>query len=292
MPELPEVETVARGLREHGLVGVGIDAVRLHAPRTVLPLPPGRFVERVQGRRVVSVGRRAKYLVLRLEPEGTLLIHLRMTGRLRFDDAGSAAGPHERLRLVLSDGRALVFDDARRFGRFRWVSDADEALADLGPEPLDEAFSEAWLRGALRSRAARLKPLLLDQRFLAGLGNIYADEALWEARLHPLRRGSELRPAQVGRLRTAIRQVLRRGLDAQGTTLGAGRTNFYSVAGRRGENADNLRVFRRHGLPCPRCGETIRRLMVAQRSTHLCPRCQPAPGAVRARATPGVRRST
>ncbi len=291
MPELPEVETVARGLREHGLVGLGIATVRVHAPRTVLPQPPARFVRAVSGRRVVAVGRRAKYLVLTLEPAGALLVHLRMTGRLRFDAAGSPTGAHERLRLLLTDGRALVFDDVRRFGRIRLAHDAADALAHLGPEPLSGDFSEAWLRSALRGRTARLKPLLLDQRFLAGLGNIYVDEALWEARIHPLRQASRLTSAQVSRLCSAIGEVLRRGIEAQGTSLGAGRTNFYSVAGRRGENADNLRVFRRQGSPCPRCATILRRIVVGQRATHLCPRCQPAPRAVRDRGDSGVDRT-
>jgi formamidopyrimidine-DNA glycosylase len=158
------------------------------------------------------------------------------------------------------------------------VPDAEQALAHLGSEPLSKQFTPTALRAVLASRRRKLKPLLLDQTVVAGLGNIYVDEALWEARLHPEQTSESVSRKGAENLHTAIQTVLRRGIAAQGTTLGAGRDNFYSVAGRRGSNVENLRVFRRDGLPCPRCGTTIERTVVGQRGTHHCPRCQKARG--------------
>lgn len=274
MPELPEVETVARGLREAGLEGLRIAGAEVLNPRTVSPSTPEAFLRAVRGRTVRQVARRAKYLVLRLDRGGALLVHLRMTGRLHMAAATDPPGPYDRLRLRLSDGRALVFHDTRRFGRCQMAADPAQVLSRLGPEPLDAEFTPERLAAALRGRRRQLKPLLLDQTVVAGLGNIYVDEALWEARLHPRQMADRLSRTAIRKLHAAIQTVLRRGLDAQGTSLGRGRTNFYSVAGRRGENLDNLRVFRRDGEPCPRCGTTLQRCVVGQRGTHVCPRCQ------------------
>lgn len=285
MPELPEVETVARGLRAQRVEGARIAEALVLNPRTVAPDSPAAFIRSVHGRRIVSVGRRAKFLVLRFEGGGALLVHLRMTGRLHFAAKDASPEPYDRLWLRFTDGRALVFHDTRRFGRCRVVDDPEAALAHLGPEPLDDDFTPQVLGAALRGRRRKLKPLLLDQSVLAGLGNIYVDEALWEARLHPEQPADRLSSASVGRLHAAIRTVLQRGLDAQGTTLGGGSTDFYSVAGRRGENVANLRVFRRDGLPCPRCGATLVRCVVGQRGTHLCPRCQKTKSKVGTRST-------
>ncbi len=275
MPELPEVETVVRGLRIHGVEGTQIVGALVRVPQTVLPNTVEAFESAICGRRILSVSRRAKYLVFRLEGGCAMLIHLRMTGRLYMVPAGSPADAHERLRLELGDGRAVSFRDARRFGRCWCVADPDRALRHLGPEPLSDDFSPAVLKRCLQGRRRKLKPLLLDQRVIAGLGNIYVDESLWEARIHPEQQSDRLTNAEVLRLHNAIRSVLLRAVEAQGTTLGDGRANFYSVAGRRGENSRNLRVFRRDGQPCPRCGHMISRSRVGQRGTHLCLRCQP-----------------
>jgi formamidopyrimidine-DNA glycosylase len=277
MPELPEVETVARGLRAQGVEGARIADASVATPRTVEPSAPADFIRAVRGRVIASVARRAKYVVFRFREGGALLLHLRMTGRLHFAEPGTPRGPYDRLLLRFADGRTLVFHDTRRFGRCRVVADPDAELAHLGPEPLEDDFTPDALRRALQGRRRQLKPLLLDQSVVAGLGNIYVDEALWEAKLHPEQPADALGPAAIRRLHAAIRTVLQRGLDAQGTTLGRGSTNFYSVAGRRGNNDANLRVFRRDGLPCPRCGTLLARCVVGQRGTHLCPRCQRMP---------------
>jgi formamidopyrimidine-DNA glycosylase len=277
MPELPEVETVVRDLRAHALAGAAICAVGVRWPRSVAGMSPRAFAQALQGRTVAAVSRRAKYIVLALDSGARLLIHLRMTGKLRLAETGDPEGPHDHVAIAFGDGRRLIFNDTRKFGRFRLVPPGDDPLADLGPEPLEDSFTPAALRQRLAGKARKIKPLLLDQSTVAGLGNIYVDEALWQARIHPERRADTLTGAETRRLHAAVREVLQRAVDNCGTSLGDGETNFYSVAGRRGRNADALKVFRRDGLPCPRCGAVLARSVVSQRGTHFCPRCQPPP---------------
>jgi formamidopyrimidine-DNA glycosylase len=279
VPELPEVETVVRGLRAAGVQGARIGDVQVRWPASVLPSPP-IFAAALRGRRIARLRRRAKYIVAELDDGRGLLIHLRMTGKLILAAAGGEdEAPHDRVIITLDDGRRLHFNDTRKFGRLYLVDSPARLLAPLGPEPLEASFTPAVLRARLQGRRSALKTLLLDQRRLAGLGNIYTDEALWAARLHPLRRAGSLSPAEARRLHAAIRETLARAIRHGGTTLGDGAANFRGVAGRRGRHAGLLRVFRRHGRPCPRCGEIIRRLLVGGRATHVCPRCQPAPPA-------------
>jgi formamidopyrimidine-DNA glycosylase len=274
MPELPEVETVVRDLRAHGLEKAVIRAVDIRWPRIVSGLTPERFSKALAGRAITRLTRRAKYIIATLDSGCSLLIHLRMTGKLRLSATDEAPGTHDHVVITLSDGRRLFYNDTRKFGRFRLCAAGEDPLAALGPEPLDKAFTVAVLRGRLAGKSRRIKPLLLDQTCVAGLGNIYVDESLWQAKLHPERRADTLTAVEIRRLHTAIRNVLQRAVENCGTTLGTGRTNFYSVAGHRGRNADELKVFRRDGLPCPRCGTVLSRSVVGQRGTHFCPACQ------------------
>jgi formamidopyrimidine-DNA glycosylase len=274
MPELPEVQTIVNDLLAAGLVGARVARARIYWPGSVSTPAPRVFQSRLRSRRIADIRRRGKFIVFQLEDGGALLLHLRMTGRLQIADGAHPRGRHERVALELEDGRRIQFHDTRKFGRFYLLDDPQAMLARLGPEPMDHGFTSRRLAQCLRSRRRQLKPLLLDQSVVAGLGNIYVDEALWESRLHPLRSGASLSDPEVRALHRAIRQVLRRGLANQGTTLGTGETTFYSVGRRRGRNRDALRVFRRTGAPCPRCRSAIERIVVAQRSTHLCPRCQ------------------
>ena len=273
MPELPEVETVVRDLRAHGLEQAVIRTVEVRWPRTVGG-SPDRFVRALCGQTIARLSRRAKYIVADLASGPRLLIHLRMTGKLRFADADERPGKHDHVVISLADGRRLIFNDTRKFGRMLLAEAGSDPLAGLGPEPLDDAFTDSLLRQRLHGKSRMIKPLLLDQSTVAGLGNIYVDEALWQARIHPARRAGTLAPAEIRRLHAAIREVLQRAVDNCGTSLGNGESNFYSVAGRRGRNADALKVFRRDGQPCPRCGSTLARTVVAQRGTHFCPKCQ------------------
>jgi len=277
MPELPEVETTVRLLRPH-LEGRTIRGASVRWVRTLGGLSPARFTRAVRGTRLVRLGRRAKQIVMDLEregaPAGALLVHLRMTGRLYVETADRPTAKHVRVALDLDDGHVLTFHDVRKFGRVVFVRDAVAALAHLGPEPLDASFTPEVFAALLRPRRRRLKPLLLDQAFLAGLGNIYVDEALHEARLHPLRRANTLRRPKVVALHTAIQRVLRAAIERQGSSF----DRFYRTPeGHPGSYQHEFLVYGRTGKPCRRCGATVRRLVVGQRGTHICPRCQRPP---------------
>jgi formamidopyrimidine-DNA glycosylase len=273
VPELPEVQTVVNDLLAAGLVGETITRVHVRWPGCIAALSAENFRRRLSGCRITDVSRRAKFIVWQLNGHQTMLTHLRMTGRFSLKPPGTAYGKHDHLSFTLTSRRQLRFQDTRKFGRF-YLADCDAILRRLGPEPLERRFSARLLGARLARHRRQLKPLLLDQHFLAGLGNIYVDEALWEAGLHPLRLSNSLTASEAQRLHRSIRQVLRRGLRNMGTTLGTGETTFYSVAGKRGRNRDELKVFRQTGASCPRCRTAIVRMVVGQRSTHICPICQ------------------
>ena len=274
MPELPEVETVVSDLQAAGIIGRRVLEARVRWQRTIATPSAQAFVRRIRHQRIDAISRRAKYIVIGLSGGDTVLIHLRMTGRLTLTSGKVPRDPHEHVVLRLDDDSVLRYHDTRKFGRWYLLADASHKLDALGPEPLEASFTGRRFAERLAGRFGALKPLLLNQAFLAGLGNIYVDEALWDAKLHPEQSAGHLKPAQVQALYRGIRKVLRRGIRNLGTSLGDGDTNFYSVGGRRGRAQDQLRVFRRTGDPCPRCRTPIKRIIVGQRSTHLCPRCQ------------------
>ncbi|HHX42399.1 MAG TPA: DNA-formamidopyrimidine glycosylase [Chloroflexi bacterium] len=274
MPELPEVETVARGLRAR-IVGEVIVGVEVFWPRSVASHSVEAFADGLVGQAIVDVGRRGKYVVLSLSGHGCLLVHLRMTGRLLLEEPEEGGDPdaqrYTRVLWRLCSGRRLRFWDIRKFGRVHWVAAPEEALAALGPEPLSVAFTVDALRAMLRARRRQIKPLLLDQHFLAGLGNIYVDEALWEARIHPARRAHTLSDAEVARLHAAIVGVLGAAVRGRGTTL----RDYRSADNRPGDYQHELVVYGREGQPCRRCGHPIVRTVIGGRGTRLCPICQP-----------------
>jgi formamidopyrimidine-DNA glycosylase len=232
------------------------------------------FTGKVIGRKISDVRRRAKYIVMPLEDDGFLITHLRMTGRLAIHSKDEPADKHHHAIFLLEDGRELRLHDTRKFGRIRYTTQPDTVLGRLGPEPLDEYFTPEAFSQRILARRRQLKPLLLDQEFIAGIGNIYADEALWTARLHPRRNSDSLSAEEAATLLDAIRTVLQSALGNQGTSLGAGETNYAYGSGKRGRNSGSLNIFRRTGEPCPRCGTSIERMTVGQRSTHICPSCQ------------------
>lgn len=274
MPELPEVQTLVNDLNAADLIGISITGARVYWPRTIAVPSPQTFCRKIKNRRFSAIRRRGKYLVFDVSNGHTMLLHLRMSGRLHLVAADTPRIKHEHVVLSFADGRQLRFHDTRKFGRLSLLKDPAPILDRLGPEPLGHEFTVKVLSRILKGRRRLLKPLLLDQTIIAGLGNIYVDEALWEARLHPLRLASTLTKAEISALRLAIPRVLKRGLKNLGTSLGTGKANFYSVARRRGRNEDQLRVFRRTDLPCPSCGTKIKRIIVGQRSTHICAECQ------------------
>jgi formamidopyrimidine-DNA glycosylase len=269
MPELPEVETVIRMIRP-SLEGRTIVGSRvLWRPM----VGEARFGDRVRGARIEAVRRRAKYILIELD-RGVLVGHLKMSGRMHVEAAGSPMLPYARLRLDLDDGHNLQFVDVRKFGRLRFAREAAELLPDLGPEPLGDEFTAAWFRKALRRRRRMLKPLLLDQAFVAGIGNIYADESLHRARLHPERRADTVPARAATRLHAAIREILFAAVELEGSTF----DRFYRTPeGNPGSYQYKFRAYGKQGKPCPECGRPIRRIVVGSRGTHFCPRCQPKP---------------
>ncbi len=274
MPELPEVETVRRSLAR-ALAGRRIVSVKaVNWPRTIAEPAVDIFCAALCERHILGVERRAKYVLIRLDGAETIAVHLRMTGQLLVVPAATPVDQHTHIILELDDGRELRFHDTRKFGRWSLLGpDGLRALeAKLGPEPLDPAWTVAAFAAALHGRRTRLKPLLLDQRLVAGIGNIYADEALWRARLHPLRSADSLSPDEIAALHAGIVAALQQGVERRGTTL----QNYRDASGASGDNQRYLNAYGRAGAPCPRCGTPIERIVVAQRSTHYCPTCQPA----------------
>ncbi|MFZ1995052.1 MAG: bifunctional DNA-formamidopyrimidine glycosylase/DNA-(apurinic or apyrimidinic site) lyase, partial [Solirubrobacteraceae bacterium] len=284
MPELPEVETIRRQLAPH-LEGRTLAEVEILDSRWTRPDAPGPVGAGLRGRVVEEVARAGKYLVWRLSGERYLIMHLRMTGALLFDPP--ADPPHARVRFALDGGHRLLYIDPRRFGTGHLLIGAearDGYLAQrLGIEPLTPAFTAAHLRAQARGRTAPIKAFVLDQRRIAGVGNIYADEALFRARIHPLRATGSLSGPQLEALREAIEHALMAGIDAKGATI----DDFRHVDGARGSFQDLFCVHQREGQPCPACGTAIRKLVVGGRGTYVCERCQPRPrtGRPTARAT-------
>jgi formamidopyrimidine-DNA glycosylase len=271
MPELPEVETIARRLRggcgsEPPLIGREILDVQIRHPAPVARPGPKAARARMIGCAFREISRRGKFIVCRLT-RGFLLIHLRMSGDLQLLPSAAEARKHDHIIWRLDGEWDLRFHDPRRFGRMWAVDDPAEILDGLGPEPLSAGFTAARLRAMLGARRRLLKPLLLDQTFIAGIGNIYADESLHRARLHPLRRSDSLRSEESDRLRRGIRAALRVGIARNGASI--------DWAYRGGEFQHSFRVYGREGEPCARCGVKIRRIIVGQRSTYFCPVCQP-----------------
>ncbi len=293
MPELPEVETVARDLQRWVAGATIVDAAVAWERTIVHPQPPERFVVELRGARIDRVGRRAKTVLIHLADGRVLTVALRMTGALIVSPPGTAPDPYARVIFTLADGRELRYRDVRKFGRIglwqggglrqraarrkgpaRLRERVGDVFARHGPEPLAAAFSSDRLRERLRGRRARLKTLLLDQSFVAGIGNIYADEALWRARLHPLRPADSLSDEEVRRLHRSIRSVLRQGVRNRGASF----SDYVGADGEPGANAERLKVYRRTDEPCLRCGRPISRIVVGQRSTHFCAHCQPFGG--------------
>ncbi len=274
MPELPEVQTIVDVLNAAGLPGSRISGAIVRWPRTVATCPPETFSRRLLGKSILAIRRRAKFIIFDLSERLWMLVHLRMTGRLELSAPNRPLNPHVHVVLDLDDGRRLVFQDTRKFGRFYLTSQPGSIIGSIGPEPLGSGFSAKCLAKRLDGKRRQVKPLLLDQSILAGLGNIYVDEALWLARIHPLRSACSLSCKEIQSLHRAIRAVLRQGIRNAGTSLGRGKGNFISPQSDQGRNNNQLKVFRRTGRPCDRCGHRIERIIVGQRSTHICAKCQ------------------
>jgi formamidopyrimidine-DNA glycosylase len=285
MPELPEVETIRRQL-EPKVVGRTIVHAEVLDPLWCAPRDPAEIERALTKRGVESIGRRGKYLLVALEGDGFLVMHLRMTGNVLWvpADEDVPGRRHLRVRLVLDDGSRILFVDMRRFGT-GIVLEGKAALDDylgsrLGPEPLEPAFTGDVLRDLARGRKAPVKAFLLDQGRIAGIGNIYADEALWRARIHPLKPAGRLRGEDFERLRDAIVETLEAGIESFGASI----DDYRHVDGERGSMQERFLVHLREGEPCPRCGTSIVKMRAAGRGTYVCPHCQRAPRRARVAA--------
>lgn len=270
MPELPEVETIVRALRDGGrghgsLLGKTVEKVQVLWPGAISTPQASAFVELMAGRRFEGVTRRGKFLCFQLD-EGTMLVHLRMSGDLRIDASDGEVLPHDRVIWELSGEEKLVFNDPRKFGRV-WLTESPETvLGGLGPDPYDQALSASRFWEMLQGLNRQIKPLLMDQGFLAGVGNIYSDEALFLARIHPLRVSRSLSEGEAGALLDALRQVLDEAIQRSGSSI--------DWMYRGGDFQNYFRVYQRTGDGCPTCGNPIERKVIGQRSTHFCPVCQ------------------
>jgi formamidopyrimidine-DNA glycosylase len=270
MPELPEVETVVRYIRPN-IVGKTIQNVvpQNNYDKVLATHTTRQFNNLVAGKTIIDVERRGKYVVINLD-SGLLLIHLRMTGRLLLNLTEDDKLKHLTAIIHFTDKSSLYFKDYRKFGRLYYYNSMDYINNKLGIEPLSNNFTIDWLYKNLQNYKRPLKPLLLDQGFIAGLGNIYVDEALWFAKLHPQQKGSSVSRKKSNVLHSAIQRLLQTAIDNQGTTI----INFYFGEGKKGNFREQLQVFGRQDKNCPRCGIIIKKIRVAQRGTHICPHCQ------------------
>ena len=269
MPELPEVETIARGLA-HKIVGKTIADIEVFTDFVVSPAPK-RFVKTLRGERIEYVSRRGKFVVVGLSSGRMLTVHLRMTGRLVVHgDLNGERYPYTNVAFGFTDGTRLSFSDVRKFGRMRIVAPRDAWDAELGDEPLSEDFTLERFGELLHGRQTPIKVFLLDQRRIAGIGNIYACEALWEARIHPRRPAGSLSPKRRARLLEALGAVLRRAIHMGGSSI----DDYVDADGVRGGFQNELSIYGRAGKACPRCGNPITRTVMAQRGTWWCRKCQ------------------
>ena len=271
MPELPEVETIRGDLRPR-LVGRALAAVRIHpgAERLAITHRPRELERRLTGRRVEELGRHGKYLLARLDDGRTWVLHLRMTGSLLYADRDAPAGRFERARVDLDDGASLRLNDVRKLATWHLVDDPREAMPRCGPDALSAEFSVSWLRSQLERRRAPVKAALLDQRVAAGVGNIYADEACWVARIDPRTAARRVGPRRSARLHAAVLETLHDAIGNRGSSF----SDYRDGLGARGWHQVRWHVFRREGEPCERCGSEIVKLRVAGRGTYLCGSCQ------------------
>lgn len=280
MPELPEVETIARLLRNPvdtgssvnellatrpGIIGRKIHSVSIYWQRSLAAPALLEFENALPGQKIIAVSRRGKFLVIQLA-DWFLLIHLRMSGDIRVEPIAATPEKHDRMILRFSDGWQMVFSDSRKFGRIWLVRSMDEVTGSLGAEPLDETITGDLLYQKLQSTSRRIKPMLLDQGFIAGMGNIYTDEALFLSGIHPLTPARDLTPLQAESLLRSIRVVLKEGIERNGASI--------DWVYRGGEFQNHFKVYQQTGKPCSICGTLIQRIVVGQRGTHFCPNCQ------------------
>ncbi|MBN1190938.1 MAG: DNA-formamidopyrimidine glycosylase [Dehalococcoidales bacterium] len=269
MPELPEVETTINELRP-GITGKYIRSVEVFTPGTIAGMPAERFCRDLAGRRILGIARRGKFLVLGLDGDMKWIVHLRMTGSLLLKGEDEKPGKFVRVIIHLNGGTSIHFRDVRRFGRMWLVDDEKNVVGDLGVEPLSKDFSPERLAALFKGRKTPVKNLLLDQKLIAGIGNMYADEALYRARIHPLRMADSLTVKEYRSLHEAIQHVLKKGIHNKGAST----DTYLRPDGKKGGAQLEFQVAHRKGCECPVCREMIERISVGQRGTYFCPSCQ------------------
>ena len=273
MPELPEVETIVRGLRKN-ILNTKIKKIEINYSKIIETHSTDDFISILINKQITEINRRAKYIVFELSNQYSLILHLRMTGKVLIKTKNDIPTKHDHIIIHLDNNICLFYNDTRKFGRFYLTNNRKLILGKLGPEPFGKNFIFSEFSQNLSKTQRKIKALLLDQSFVAGLGNIYTDEALWEARIHPEQSANNISQNKQKALFEAIKNVLQKGIENQGTSLGDGQGNYASSENNRGNNQNSLMVFAKTGEPCPNCENPIQKIVVAQRGTHFCPSCQ------------------
>lgn len=274
MPELPEVETFVQDLSKASLVGEKIVEASIFWQRTIATPNVDTFCDMICGQTLQKISRRGKLILFHLNTY-TLFVHLRMTGKFSLSSKNEAERfPHERVKLLFSNGLQLHYQDQRKFGKWHLLKDPQEMLDKIGVEPLSDQFTLKTFQRLIKGRKMSIKPFLLNQKFVCGLGNIYVDEALFAAYIHPEKMTSQLSDEEIALLHQSIKTVLQQGVENRGTSLGRASGNYITLSGTHGTNQEILSVFRKKGVPCPRCTTSISKIIVCQRGTHFCPTCQ------------------
>jgi formamidopyrimidine-DNA glycosylase len=271
MPELPEVNTIVVELQNSQIINTTIKNVVIGRSKVIACTPTEQFIEDIANQKIIQISRRGKFIVLKLSKQ-TLLIHLRMSGKVFIRPTHAPIAKYETIRLELSNNQAFIFEDTRKFGKWYLLTNPAEKLDLLGIEPFSKEFTTQKLQTLLAQSKQSIKPFLLDQKHIAGLGNIYVDEALWEAQAHPQTPANKIKDIQA--LHDAIIKVLKQAIQNKGTSINNGQANFKRTNNETGHNKEALKVYQRTNMPCLRCKTKIVKTKVAQRGTHLCPACQ------------------
>lgn len=273
MPELPEVETIVRELSRN-IINAEIIDIKVNYKKIIDSPTSTDFINIIKKQKIIQISRRGKYIIFHLSKGFFLIIHLRMTGKIIINKIDIKPTKHDHIIFYLNNNKNIFYNDTRKFGRFYLTKNKNDIIGKLGPEPLGNNYIFSEFQNKLILTSRKIKSLLLDQHFVAGLGNIYTDEALWEARIHPEQQANLISSSKQKALFNAIKNVLQKGINNNGTSLGDGQGNYTSTNKNRGSNQYSLNVFARTNKACPNCTTIIKKIVVAQRGTHFCPNCQ------------------
>jgi formamidopyrimidine-DNA glycosylase len=272
MPELPEVHTIVTELNPD-ISNKTISDICVYWEKSLFKILPMDFIQKVKNQKILKISRRGKNIVIQLE-NVFMIIHLKMSGKLLYFKNRKAIDKHERVRFILDDGYFFSFNDVRKFGKIYLTKNIEDFFKNLGVEPLEQNFTKKYLKTVLEKKSICIKPFLLDQKYIVGIGNIYADEALFLAKINPQKKCRDLDDQNISNLHTAIIRVLKSGIENKGTSLGVGKSNYVNAKNESGSNQNNLLVYSKENKPCINCSSLIKRIKLSGRSTHFCPICQ------------------